>query len=81
MQGGEFHAPSRHEAIPEAIHFPGQGMKYSAKLFPAFRRHYARPVQTTVENTVQNMNKTVTVFLIHIETGCMIFLKRVILQI
>ena len=27
------------------------------------------------------MNKTVAVFLIHVETGCMIFLKRVILQI
>ena len=51
------------------------------KLLLCFCRHYFCIPQTLFKNTVQNMNKVVTMFLIHIETGCMIFLKRIIFQI
>ena len=51
------------------------------KLFLSFCRHNIRITEALLKDAIQNMNKAVALFLIHIEYRCMIFLKRVILQV
>ena len=61
--------------------FSKQRAKYFRKFLLAFGRHYTDSMQAMLKNRIQNVYKSVAVFLINIKTGCMIFLKRVILQI
>lgn len=56
-------------------------LEQPGKLLLCFDRHYFRIQKALFKNMIQNMNKTVALFLIHIENGRMILLKRVILQV
>jgi len=51
------------------------------ELLLCFCRHYSRIMQTFFKNMAQNMDKPITMLLIHIETSRMIFLKRIIFQV
>ena len=59
----------------------GQTSRYLRKFLLTVGRHYSRIMQALLKNTVQNMNKAVTVFPIHVKSGCMIFPERIVFQV
>jgi hypothetical protein len=61
--------------------FRRQTSEYLRKLLLIVRRHDSRIMVALLKNTIQNMNEAVTVFLIHVKSGGMILLKRVVFQV
>lgn len=56
-------------------------LKYPGELFLCLGRHYTGMAKTFLKNMIQTVYERIAMFLPHIKTGCMVFLKRIILQI